>query len=200
MNNSVIQVPVFPLPFVVLPGEERGLHVFEPRYILLISECIVTNRLFGIPCTKGGKILGFGSLVRVSKVLRKYDDRRIDILIEGVGTFDLEGLMATETGDVYGTGMIQVNEEDHQPVSQGTLDAFFSAHQEITGNVPDPDDFSTSDIFRLAVKLPMNDEQKISLVSARTIIRRENQLQNLLQYLLLVSRQEARVKDRIFPN
>ncbi|MCC7302010.1 MAG: LON peptidase substrate-binding domain-containing protein [Bacteroidia bacterium] len=200
MNQSVIQVPVFPLPFVILPGEERGLHVFEPRYKLLIRESLLTHRHFGIPCTSGAKMLGFGSLVRVSRVLKKYADGRMDIMAEGVGTFDLEGLMAIETREVYGTAMIAVNEEDHFPVSRAVFDRFFSVYEELTGRISERDEYDGCDLFRLAVKLPLHDSQKIALVSARTIARRERQLEKMLEYLLLVRKQEEQIRGRVFPN
>lgn len=200
MNSSAIQLPIFPLPLVVLPGEERGMHIFEPRYKLLIAESIASHRLFGIPCTKGGRILGFGTMVRVSRVLKKYEDQRLDIMVEGTATFDLEGLMAAETKDVYGTAMVQVNSEDTLPVSHSIFDHFCSAYYEITGRILDPDDYAGADLFRLAVKLPLHDEQKIGLVSARTLARRETQLEKILRYLLLVRKQEQQVKGPVFPN
>ena len=33
-------LPVFPLPLVLLPGELLPLHIFEPRYRELVARCL----------------------------------------------------------------------------------------------------------------------------------------------------------------
>jgi len=34
-----IELPLFPLNVVLFPGAELPLHIFEPRYRLMINEC-----------------------------------------------------------------------------------------------------------------------------------------------------------------
>ena len=41
-------IPLFPLNIVVYPGEELNLHIFEPRYKQLISECFNDKKEFGV--------------------------------------------------------------------------------------------------------------------------------------------------------
>ncbi len=40
-------IPIFPLALVVYPGEELNLHIFEPRYKQLITECHELKKNFG---------------------------------------------------------------------------------------------------------------------------------------------------------
>ncbi len=48
------QMPLFPLPRVVLmPGALLPLHVFEPRYRVLVEHCLGGNRLMGIATLAG---------------------------------------------------------------------------------------------------------------------------------------------------
>ncbi len=42
-------IPIFPLGIVVFPGEDLNLHVFEPRYKQLITDCFGEKKPFGIP-------------------------------------------------------------------------------------------------------------------------------------------------------
>jgi hypothetical protein len=56
-------IPIFPLSIVVYPGEDLNLHIFEPRYKQLISECNTTKKPFGIPTVIDKKMKDFGSLV-----------------------------------------------------------------------------------------------------------------------------------------
>ena len=41
-------LPLFPLEAVLFPGALMPLHIFEPRYRLLIRHCIERQRPFGI--------------------------------------------------------------------------------------------------------------------------------------------------------
>jgi Lon protease-like protein len=42
------RLPVFPLPVVLFPGTPLPLHIFEPRYRELLSDCLAADRRFGI--------------------------------------------------------------------------------------------------------------------------------------------------------
>lgn len=43
-----IELPLFPLNVVLFPGENLPLHIFEPRYRLMINECYQEEKPFGI--------------------------------------------------------------------------------------------------------------------------------------------------------
>src|SRR5438067_1022363 len=42
------ELPIFPLPIVLFPGAPQSLHIFEPRYRRLLSDCLAADRRFGI--------------------------------------------------------------------------------------------------------------------------------------------------------
>jgi Lon protease-like protein len=65
-------IPIFPLGIVVYPGETLNLHIFEPRYKQLISECHAQSKLFGIPAIIDNRLQDYGTLIRISgeKVFR----------------------------------------------------------------------------------------------------------------------------------
>lgn len=43
-----LELPLFPLDVVLFPGTELPLHIFEPRYRLMVNECYEESRPFGI--------------------------------------------------------------------------------------------------------------------------------------------------------
>jgi len=46
---AVRELPLFPLPDVVLfPQEVLPLHIFEPRYRMMLSTVLETDRRFGV--------------------------------------------------------------------------------------------------------------------------------------------------------
>jgi uncharacterized protein len=51
-------LPLFPLGTVLFPGSLLPLHVFEPRYRLLIRRCIEGERVFGIVLIRSGAEVG----------------------------------------------------------------------------------------------------------------------------------------------
>ena len=51
-------LPLFPLSSVLFPGALMPLHIFEPRYRLLIRRCIDRQRPFGIVLIRRGSEVG----------------------------------------------------------------------------------------------------------------------------------------------
>lgn len=49
---------LFPLNAVLFPGAILNLHVFEPRYRQMISECLDANEAFGVVLIREGKDVG----------------------------------------------------------------------------------------------------------------------------------------------
>lgn len=49
---------LFPLNTVLFPGAILNLHVFEPRYRQMISECLDANEAFGVVLIREGQVTG----------------------------------------------------------------------------------------------------------------------------------------------
>ena len=80
-------IPLFPLGLVLLPQIPLPLHIFEERYKLMVGECLAENRDFGIVYFNGADIQTVGCTARILKVLKRYDDGRLDILTRGQNRF-----------------------------------------------------------------------------------------------------------------
>ena len=80
-------IPIFPLSIVVYPGEELNLHIFEPRYKQLISECIEAKIFFGIPAVIGNNINELGTLVEITELSKVYENGEMDIKTKGQKIF-----------------------------------------------------------------------------------------------------------------
>lgn len=81
-------MPMFPLPVVAFPGEIVPLHIFEPRYREMIRWCRGEerpgSRPFAIFFDPGRETSEVGTVVRLEKVIKEYDDGRLDIATLGV--------------------------------------------------------------------------------------------------------------------
>lgn len=80
-------IPIFPLGIVVYPGENLNLHIFEPRYKQLISECHTAKRPFGIPTIIDSRLQEYGSLVEISELTRVHENGEMDIKTKGIKIF-----------------------------------------------------------------------------------------------------------------
>lgn len=80
-------IPIFPLSIVVYPGEALNLHIFEPRYKQLISECMESKKPFGIPAVINNNVAELGTLVDIIEVVKQYEDGKMDIRTQGVQVF-----------------------------------------------------------------------------------------------------------------
>lgn len=55
-------VPMFPLGSVLIPGSPLGLHVFEPRYRVMIERCLAGDSRFGVVLISRGSEVGGGDV------------------------------------------------------------------------------------------------------------------------------------------
>jgi len=82
-------LPLFPLDLVLLPGTPLPLHIFEPRYQEMISECLDRNQHFGVVRGKDQELAEIGCTAEILTVTKKYPDGRMDIVTEGRARFEV---------------------------------------------------------------------------------------------------------------
>ena len=80
-------IPLFPLNIVVYPGEELNLHIFEPRYKQLISECANNNKEFGIVPVLKNIVSEMGTSVQIISVEKIHENGEMDIRTRGQKIF-----------------------------------------------------------------------------------------------------------------
>ena len=89
-------IPLFPLPgALVLPRARLPLHIFEPRYLSMIEDCLATrHRLIGMiqpritPVGAGDRLHSIGCAGRLTG-FSETEDRRYMITLVGVSRFRL---------------------------------------------------------------------------------------------------------------
>jgi Lon protease-like protein len=59
------------------------LHIFEERYKQMIGECLREDMPFGIVLFDGQAIRSVGCMASITKVIKRYDDGRMDIETKG---------------------------------------------------------------------------------------------------------------------
>jgi Lon protease-like protein len=62
MSGDAVELPMFPLGSVLLPGTLISLHVFEPRYRALARHCMAGDRRLGVVLIERGSEVGGGDV------------------------------------------------------------------------------------------------------------------------------------------
>jgi Lon protease-like protein len=94
-----MEIPLFPLHTVLCPGIALPLHIFEPRYRLLIDRCVERGDPFGIVLIRDGREVGggevsiaaVGTLAEIRQATR-YPDGRYDLLVVGARRFSIDSV------------------------------------------------------------------------------------------------------------
>ena len=99
-------IPIFPLGIVVYPGENLNLHIFEPRYKQLITECNEQKKSFGIPTVLENKMQDFGSLVTIAEISKVYDNGEMDIKTRGERVFRILEVIKSVPDKLYSGAIV----------------------------------------------------------------------------------------------
>lgn len=99
-------VPIFPLGIVVFPGEDLNLHIFEPRYKQLVTDCFTEAKPFGIPTVLKNGLSERGTLVEVKEIVEVYDDGKMDIKTKGVSVFRILEVVKSIPDKLYSGAIV----------------------------------------------------------------------------------------------
>ncbi|RDI75597.1 putative protein similar to the N-terminal domain of Lon protease [Gaiella occulta] len=132
------EIGIFPLGIVLLPTEQVPLHIFEPRYLELIGECIEQEAPFGLVYADDDGIRQIGTLAAVVEVTERFEDGRLSIVVEGHERFRLHEL--TE-GRSFHTGLVESVDDEDDPADAADVEralALFHRMVELTGTEVTP--------------------------------------------------------------
>lgn len=168
-------MPLFPLNLVVYPGEFLNLHIFEPRYISLISDCVKSNSTFGIPSYVMTKI-ELGTEMEIMGIEKTYDDGRMDIKTRGLSVLKVVKFNNPWKEKPYAGGEVQyvhndINIDQQKQQEMVELAGSFFKLIDATGSVPLGKHTSTFDIGH---KIGLKREEEYALLGIETEEKRAN--------------------------
>jgi Lon protease-like protein len=89
-------LPLFPLEIVLFPAMGLPLHIFEPRYRLMIGRCLEQSSDFGVVLARGRRLAAVGCTARIERIVRRHPDGRLDIWTVGLERFRILQVIADE--------------------------------------------------------------------------------------------------------
>jgi Lon protease-like protein len=178
----VEEIGLFPLGIVLLPTEFVPLHIFEPRYRELIGECLEHEGEFGLVHTDGDVLQPIGTLARVADVIQRYDDGRLDVVVEGGGRFRLVELTQ---GRSFQTARIEELEDRDDPASLVVAEEALEAYGQLlalagaSADVPEVTHPQLS--YALAGRFELASELKLELLVATSERARLSRVVEILE-------------------
>jgi Lon protease-like protein len=179
VGEPVERFPLFPLGIVLLPTEVVPLHIFEERYKLMIGECIDGETEFGIVWLSDDGLRDVGCTARVSQVLDRLEDGRLNILVTGGRPFRL--LRRIEdlpypAGDIE---MLAVDDEAEPELGLHARERYADLVEQVTDERPTDDDLEDLDAYGMAATIEFDAAAKqelLELSSEEARLRRVTEL------------------------
>jgi ATP-dependent Lon protease len=197
----VADLGLFPLPMVLLPLEQVPLHVFEERYKELIGECLEDDEEFGLVYADDDGIRELGTRAAVVEVLTRFEDGRLNIVVEGRERFRLLDLTS---GRSFQTGEVAPLLDDDDPSVPETVEralALFGRLRELTHSdieVPDADTPQLS--YVLAGRVELAPEVKLELLEEVSERARLERVCELLEAATVAVERQRRAAERAATN
>ncbi len=198
----VDEIGLFPLDLVLLPGEQRPLHVFEERYKELIGECLEDDVEFGLVLADDDGLRPVGTRAAVVEVLQEFDDGRLDVVIEGRQRFRLVEL--TE-GRSFATAEIDDVDDELEEDPSGdevakAVEAFRHVVEAAQVEVDEVDPAAGGLSFQIGARIDLGNEIKQSLLELTSERERLTHLEPLLRNAAESVRVDREVRERASGN
>jgi Lon protease-like protein len=176
-----LELPIFELPLVLLPGEQVPLHIFEDRYKRMVGVSIEQEEPFGIVLRDDDGARSVGCTARIDEVER-LEDGRINIVVSGESPFKV--LDRFESAE-YPAGEVElIADEDVPPIDQESAaaarEAFAELAERATGERPDSEELDTASAYGIAARIELPPETKQQLLEMRDEDERMALLANAL--------------------
>ncbi len=200
MATQQLTIPMFPLNVVLLPGETKTLHIFEERYKQLVSDCLENEAHFGIPFVHQKTMGDYGIEVKISNVIKRFDNGELDIAIEGVRVFKLIEFSHVLTPKLYGAGVIQYEEyyetKPSHPLQELIKDYMWVSQQ----NTIPIDAFDNADLYSVARLVDLSSLEKYDLLKAPTAKDKETILKSKIKLFTYLIKTEAELQSKFILN
>ncbi|MFB3908576.1 MAG: LON peptidase substrate-binding domain-containing protein [Candidatus Eisenbacteria bacterium] len=195
-------VPLFPLDLVLLPGGEIALHIFEPRYKALIARVSEEPIRFCIVRVVKEGIATVGCDASILRVVRRYDDGRLDLKVRGHDRLQI-GIVGKHA-DGYLEADVTLVPDEAEEGDHALEDRVEKMFREVVSLVPalrgkiPPRAARWS--YRIADRLQLSDDRRQQLLELNSENARMRALGEYLKRLLPLLRRQQRAQGQVKGN
>jgi Lon protease-like protein len=198
MAEIVERFPLFPLDLVLIPRELVPLHIFEERYKQMIGECLDEKKEFGIVWLSDDGLKDIGCGARIDRVLERFEDGKLNILVEGSSPFRLLKRiddLPYPAGDVQPLADDPDNPDDARAI-EAARKRYADLVAEVTDERPSAETLAQLDAYGMAATLDVGLAAKQMLLELRSERARLEQLDALFGEALGRIRHAERAAER----
>ena len=193
-------IPISPLALVVYPGEDLNLHIFEPRYNQLISECIASKKAFGIPAVIGNNMNEMGTLVEIIEVSKVYDNGELDIRTRGQKIFRILEVIKEIPGKLYNGAIVNYPknvESGNRLIMQKVIKAMRELHKllKVENKFSKPEEELWS--YDVAHHAGLSLDEEYEILGLMNELQRQEYLKRHLAKVLPVVAEMETLKEKI---
>lgn len=196
-------VPIFPLAIVVYPGEQLNLHIFEPRYKELITECFAEAKPFGIPTVLSKGLADLGTLVQITEIAAVHPDGKMDIRTRGLEVFRILEVVKSIPDKMFSGAIVNYPVNTHtgnKLLSAKVLDGVRKLHLllNVSKDFKKKDEELTS--YDVAHHVGLSLDEEYELLGLLQELQRMEYLKRHLQKVLPVITGVESLKEKILLN
>lgn len=193
-------IPIFPLNLVVYPGESLNLHIFEPRYKQLITECLASKKAFGIPVVINDKVQEYGSMMEVAELSKQYENGEMDIKTRGIRVFRILEVIQEIPDKLYSGAIVNYPDNYNEGVP-GMMRKVMASIRELHQLLKVDKDFKKEDneisTYEVAHHIGLSLEEEYELLHLLDERQRQAYLDRHLKKVLPVLAEMEQLKEKI---
>jgi ATP-dependent Lon protease len=199
---SGIRIPIFPLELVLFPEMALPLHIFEPRYRLMIRRCLDAPSEFGVVLARASGIATYGCTAEIAEVTKDYGDGRVEIVTEGRSVFRVLEVFSDRPYQEADVELLPDADSPRGGEPAELVRAYEQCHRIAYGHPPKADDRAgaASLAYYIAADLPLELDDKQALLELRSEHARRALLLQRLQELLPALEQKYRIREKARSN
>jgi Lon protease-like protein len=196
-----IQLPIFELPLVLLPGEQVPLHIFEERYKRMVGQSIESGEPFGIILRDSEGARATGCTAFVTDVLERFDDGRLNVVVTGGDPFKVLDRF-DDPEDPAAEVEIESEDDsgDDAEAGRAARGAFLELAERASGERPAEDDVAGDSSYELASRVELPPEFKQRLLQSRREDERMRMLATALGNLQAALERAEEIGERARTN
>jgi ATP-dependent Lon protease len=191
------EIGLFPLNLVLVPGEQAPLHVFEPRYRELISECLDFGNDFGLVLEDDEGLREIGTRCNVVEVIDRFPDGRLNIVVEATERFQL---LELTDGRAYRTAEIEPLPDELETPSEDEVEDVLAAYARVVAaaeaELDDLDLDADSVAYQIAARIDFGTVVKQGLLELRSERERVVKLAPMLNQAAEAVEREREIRTR----
>lgn len=199
---EIANLPLFPLSLVLHPEEQVPLHIFEERYKEMVQYCTENDSPFGILHAEDEDVAEVGCTARIDRILQRYEDGRMDILVVGEERFRIRQIHREKA---YLSADVEIMEEEQDRTEADVRERAITQHMrllELVGEQVRPSLYENVErlSFVISPRAGLEPEQKQRLLEMNTEGERLDFLVNHMEQLIPRVERMEKVRRKVQSN